>query len=139
MQGFAALLDWMEPGREDRTVVYKLKTDGKKYAELQQGAPELESVDSVCRSFDVLGYMDRKGLVPMEYVDELYAGALGRVYEDYLAPHIELKRKERGGGHFWELEQLYRRTQNVSEKHPIKTGTEDWPRERRGISQWRPS
>jgi hypothetical protein len=93
-------------------------------------ADDLEHVDRVCRSFDLLGYMDRAGLIDENFVNELYAVSLCTLYREVLQVHVAAKQAS-NPAHYWELVQLYERVRAVPEAHPANTQSAAWPKRSR--------
>ena len=83
----------------------------------------LDSVESVCRVFDILGLFDRRRLIARYFVNEFYAPALCDLWNMCLREYVNRRREkaDRGKTHFWELEQFYRRVMWVPYHHPTFT------------------
>ena len=127
MQAILKVTEWMEQSRPDRAYVRRLTDEHKIVTEANYKSLTYEDrdhIDNVCRSFDLLGYMDRTRLVDKRVVNELYAVSLCSLYDSGLAHHISRQDETK----YYELRQLFERVRFVPENHPSKNDDKDWPR-----------
>ncbi len=137
LESFMLIAKLMEETRSDREIVrwhverkmtwMDMKTDNT-----------LEQLDKVCRAFDILGLLDRNNLINQDLVDRFYAPPLVNLWDAIMGSYVDELRKaeNRGKTHFWELDQLYHRIQNVPKVHPGITGKADWPEHPRQTSNF---
>lgn len=126
-QGLFDVFAMMERTRAARKLVRDARSKGLTWRNLDPS--QLEAVDDLCRSFDLLGIYDRLGIVNTLHVDFMYAVPFVELYETFLREYVEyLRNGPRGLKHFWELVQFYERVKNVPHNHPTETGDPDWPR-----------
>jgi len=125
--GFLRLLEIMEASRQDREFVRDCRNQHRKPVDLNKD--EIDRVDRVCRTFDILGLFDRQHLINSHLVDEFYAPPFIELYKTYLKDYVEDLRQEnkRGKTHYWELVQFYERVESVISNHPGLTGASNWP------------
>ncbi|MBI3447256.1 MAG: hypothetical protein HY055_18270 [Magnetospirillum sp.] len=136
VNGFLSLLKWIEEGRPDRLAARKIISERKALDDLTDN--ERLTLDRVCKSFDILGYMDRRRLIPQEFIDELYAVSFSKVYRGVLIEHVNSEIAGQGQpGHFWELKQFFERIKQVPDQHPAITGKAAWPKNSRRQGRWR--
>jgi hypothetical protein len=108
LQVFSLIFERLEETRMDRRTVRDWL---KKYEESGTDAPvppeDIEvasAVDRVCREFDLLGLLERNGLVDSLLVDEFYSVPFALLYQQYLKRYMyHLRKGRRGPTHFWEL------------------------------------
>jgi hypothetical protein len=97
----------MEEVREDRQFVYTCIQDKIEYRALDP--TQRARIDRVCRAFDLVGYLDRRGLVMTGLVSEFYADAFIYAFDSLLTHHVAEVRRKRGQTHMSELTQLRQR------------------------------
>lgn len=136
LQMFYLAVGRMEEIREHRHVLREyVRTFQCKHEKVTFPLPDQVryAADKVCREFDLLGLMDRTGVVDSKLVDLFYAVPFALLYEDVLGQYVADLRKleSRGPTHFWELVQFYERVKNVPNKHPALTRKPDWPEDPR--------
>lgn len=108
-------------------------------------APPEASIDAVCRAYDILGMLDRNGMIDRRIIDQFYAPPLILLYEQILGAWVaEVRRPIEQGGrgptHYWDLVKLHDRVRLVNDVHPAILQTEDWQRDpRRGMAAHRPN
>lgn len=101
-------------------------------ADLATSPDATDAVDRICRAFDLVGFLDRRGLIEQYIVDEMYAAALMGLWDPWLAAYVEQPSQSgRGLEHLWELRQLVARVASVPQRHPARTGRTEWPRDPR--------
>jgi hypothetical protein len=88
------------------------------------------SIARVCRSFDVLGFMDRHRLIDEMLVDELYGTSLQSMHAPIFDAFVCQQRSEEPT-RFWELVQLDQRIDRIREIHPAKDDAPAWRHKRR--------
>jgi hypothetical protein len=124
VEAFLQLLDRMEQTRKDRAAVRGFIKAKRPVQQLTK--VERDSVDAVCRAFDILGYFDHQGMIDPTFVDHFYAIPLKELYDDYLEGYLdELRQNDRDKSHFWELVQLRKRVEHV--RHPADQDLANWP------------
>jgi hypothetical protein len=108
IQIFYSFVKRMEATRVDRA---KLRA----YVQQQRAAgqpitmplpPDVdEAANRVCREYDILGLLDRHGLIDRRLVDQFYSVPLALLHKDILATYLNYIRdaSRRGPTHFWEL------------------------------------
>jgi hypothetical protein len=106
VQTFLDLLGRMEQTRDDRVAVRRFIISKRPLSKLSR--QELNSVDAVCRSFDILAYFDHQKLIGAQFVEGFYADTFKDLYDNYLKSYVEELRKpdNRGPTHFRELVQV---------------------------------
>jgi len=135
LEAFMHAVDFMEEVRADRAIIRTYIKSNKIWSDMKKDG-KIDSLDKVCRAFDVLGLLDRQKLVNQDLVDRFYAPPLVELWEKMMGSYVDELRKpeHRGKTHYWELDSLYRRVQNVPKYHPGNTGLPDWPLHPRNAS-----
>jgi len=136
VQTLHAVFERMEKDRPARTQVRdymaQCKSEGRPFSPIEDENVK-KAIDSVCRNYDLLGFMDRHELLSRHYIDEFYSVPLVFLYDDILGQYVDSLRqeRERGATHFWELTQFYQRVKDVPPNHPSRTaGATKWTKHR---------
>jgi hypothetical protein len=118
IQIFAMVVQRLEVTRADRAAIRDYVKRGN--IVVPPPSPVLEAVDRVCREFDFVGFIERKGLIDKALVDEFYSVPFVFLYKQLLGKYVNYLRDEsrRGRTHFWELVQFYERVRYVAKNHP---------------------
>ncbi len=126
-QFFYFIVARMEQTRRDRATIREYVKAGA--IECPPPEPVRGAVDRVCREFDLLGLLDRNGLVDSRLVDQFYSVPFVLLYEEIIGKYVEYLREQaqRGPTHFWELVQFYGRVRWVPSNHPGLSDLPDWP------------
>jgi hypothetical protein len=130
--------DWDKLGRLDQNfdwLALKDKDDEIRVIAIEMARDMLTdaqraSIAEVCRSFDVLGFMDRHRLIDELLVDELYGTSLQSMHAPIFDAYV-LQQRMVEPTRFWELVELDRRINGIRELHPANDDAHAWKRRRR--------
>jgi hypothetical protein len=124
--------DWLALKDKDDKIRVIAVTMAEKHLTPEQKA----SIARVCRSFDVLGFMDRHRLIDEMLVNELYGTSLQSMHAPIFDSFVCQQRTEEPT-RFWELVELDRRIDGIRKIHPGEDGAHAWRRKcrrRAGLS-----
>jgi len=141
IQALRHVLDIMEQYREQRHLLEEKIAADPDFDVMKVSDSEKKNLDTLARSYDMLGVLVKQGVAPVEFVMDFYSRPLVRAWQ-YLEPMVRTEQRNRKQpGHMHKFEVLavgaceHRRTAYPGELSfdPSREAVDEWGEWRRAI------